>query len=243
MSTLGYNKVILSIHKLGLTIPFNDAPGSYPGGHIREWTETTWNAYQWNPPQFLQTGTHTVDGKTVVTSSTIGANYVSADPNASPKPTWAELQAAFTVAAVSEFKTNTVNDFRSFTAHLISVKAYGAKDATHELQIKERLASDNRLTRMNEYKEFYRGRYHEIKHWLNELTEDSAGQTKITAWRSANINLSALDGVVDDNAFALFSGANWTPPGEQTAFADHSNVPDYTYITHDNPPPSRGPGV
>ena len=205
----------------GLVLPHDIKPGSVPGGFNLITTEAEWNSYTWNPPQeFPELGV---------------------DASAGAKPTWAELQAAFTVASVSEFKTNTVNDLRAFTAHLISVKAYGAKDATHELQIKERLASDNRLTRMNEYKEFYRTRYHEIKHWLNELTEDSAGQTKITAWRSANISLST--GVVDDNAYALFSGANWTPPGEQTAFADHSNVPDYTYISHDNPPPSRGPGV
>ena len=216
----------IALHNLvdgGLVLPHNIMPGSIVGGFTLIKTETEWNSYTWNPPQAFP--------------------ELGVDASAGAKPTWAELQAAFTVAAVSEFKTNTVNDLRAFTAHLISVKAYGAKDATHELQIKERLASDNRLTRMNEYKEFYRTRYHEIKHWLNELTEDSAGQTKITAWRSANINLSALDEVVDDNAFALFSGANWTPPGEQTAFADHSNVPDYTYITHDNPPPSRGPGV
>ena len=214
----------IALHNLvdgGLVLPHNIMPGSIVGGFNLIKTETEWNSYTWNPPQAFP--------------------ELGVDASAGAKPTWAELQAAFTVASVSEFKTNTVNDLRAFTAHLISVKAYGAKDATHELQIKERLASDNRLTRMNEYKEFYRGRYHEIKHWLNELTEDSAGQTKITAWRSANISLST--GVVDDNAFALFSGANWTPPGEQTAFADHSNVPDYTYITHDNPPPSRGPGV
>ena len=205
----------------GLVLPHRIKPGSVPGGFNLITTETEWNSYTWNPPQeFPEEGV---------------------DASAGAKPTWAELQAAFTVASVSEFKTNTVNDLRAFTAHLISVKAYGAKDATHELQIKERLASDSRLTRMNEYKEFYRTRYHEIKHWLNELTEDSAGQTKITAWRTANISLST--GNITDNAFALFSGANWTPPGEQTAFSDHSNVPDYTYITHDNPPPSRGPGV
>ena len=197
----------------GLILPHGITPGSVVGGFNLITSEADWNSYTWNPPQEF---------------SDLGV-----DASAGPKPTWAELQAAFTVASVGAFKRNTLNELRAFTSNLISVKAYGAKDSTHERQIKERLSSDTRLNRMNEYKEHYRNRYHEIKHWVNSLSEDAASVAKIDAWR-ANIDMSDVDG----NAFALFSDATWTPPGEASAFVDHANVPTYEYIHHENPPPT-----
>ena len=198
----------------GLVLPHNHMPGSYPGGFRLIKTEAEWMSYTWNPPQeFPEEGI---------------------DATASPKPTWAELQAAFIVESVSEFKTITLQKIRTFTTHLISLKAYGAHNVEHEKQIKERLADDPRLTRMNEYKEHYRTRYHEIKHWINQITEDSSGQTKMNAWVE---NIDSSDDPTN-NAIALFSGATWTPPGEASPFADHANVPTYEYIHHENPPPT-----
>ena len=83
-----------AIDALGLVLPYDQQPGNFPSGHVREWTQASWDSYQWNPPQYLQTGTHIVDGRTIVTSPEIGAEYAALDPAASPKPTWAELQTA-----------------------------------------------------------------------------------------------------------------------------------------------------
>ena len=209
------------LEEKGLIFPHGVHPGSYPGGFNLILLESDWNAYTWNPPQAFP--------------------ELGVDASAGTKPTWAELQSAFFGGYVANFKFDILPLLRNSTERLISVKAYGAKDPTHERQIKERLAGDVRLTRMNEYKDHFRTRYHEIKHWINSITEDSSGHTKIVAWENANIvfdsgNLRKTN--IDDNLYALFSGATWTPPGEQTVFADHANVPTYEYIHHENPPPT-----
>ena len=183
--------------------------------------EAEWNAYAWNPP--------------------VGYEDMGVDPNAAAKPTWQELVDAFHAHEVYRFKEDMSKGLRVFTQSYISVHAYGAKDSDHEKQIKERLTGDSRLNRMNEYKEFYRTRHHEIKHWVNQLSEDAVGSAKVQAWFDASIDISnshVVGVAFTPGAHALYSGATWTPPGEASPFADHANVPTYEYIHHENPPPT-----
>ena len=88
----------------GVTFPYGFRPGSFPPtynkhghvvapGGIRNvgQTEAVWDAYQWNPPEFL-TG-----------------SYPDPDPAASPKPPWATVLRAAQVGRISrtaEFAEN-----------------------------------------------------------------------------------------------------------------------------------------
>ena len=42
---------------LGLALPYGLLPGSYPGGVVEVATdEATWQAYRWNPPEYMRAG-------------------------------------------------------------------------------------------------------------------------------------------------------------------------------------------
>lgn len=73
--------------ELGLKVPYGYVPGRSPGDEI-ETTQAAWDAYTWNPPAALATITPDVPpGATV-------PDYTVPDPNADPKPTWAEILLA-----------------------------------------------------------------------------------------------------------------------------------------------------
>ena len=75
-------EAMLSIGTLGLSAPYGHAPGSKPGGVVEVATdEVAWNAYQWNPPQYL--------------------GYIEGDLEASPKPSWDDLGRGLRLALLS----------------------------------------------------------------------------------------------------------------------------------------------
>ena len=75
LSSSDFQMAIHVLRESGLRPPYGSLPGLYPGGWVFVGdSEATWNAYRWNPPEFM--------------------NYASKDPDASPKPTWDELVQA-----------------------------------------------------------------------------------------------------------------------------------------------------
>ena len=122
-----------AIYILGLTLPYDQQPGNYPGGNVLEWTETTWNAYQWNPPQYLQAGTHTVDGRTFEIPADEGAPYAALDPAASPKPTWTELQTAVSRVMLDNRRYDQLAALKSECRQRIT-EAYGESTFYDEIE-------------------------------------------------------------------------------------------------------------
>ena len=63
------------LNSLGLRTPYDVMPGSFPGGVNSDFSEDSWNAYQWNPPLDL---VHLPE-------------YAEFDPMAAIKFTWQQI--------------------------------------------------------------------------------------------------------------------------------------------------------
>lgn len=199
----------------GLVLPHNGIPGvtGFLGqsGVSTTFDEATWNAYVWNPPFDLPF-----------------------DPNASPKPTWQELQDADAASAVSGWRRWLLRELRSHCEKLICDTVFGANGLTHEMQIRNRLTVSGRaedqakLDRMSQHRDQMRARYHEIKAYITSVPLTQAGRTKADAW-SRNT----------DDLTPLFTSASWTAPSETEPFEAFDMIPDYEDVAPDGPPPAE----
>ena len=102
-----------------LILPYAARPGESSGGDIVTFTSETWASYQWNPP-----GTPHYAGQ-------------PPDPAASPKPTWAAIQAALPQAELEQSKEQAIAGLRSLCHHKI-IANYGAKDFQGEVYLRLR---------------------------------------------------------------------------------------------------------
>ena len=175
---------------LGLVLPYDQQPGNYPGGNVLEWTQASWDAYQWNPPQYLQTGTHIVDGREIEIPTDEGAPYAALDPAASPKPTWAELQTAVNRVMLDNRRYDQLAALKSECRTRITA-AYG--ENTFYDEIETRLGGRH-LTEQDAERVRLQARYAIIKAWI-ESTDRTLAE------------LDALDLTDDTN----WSGDNWPP--------------------------------
>lgn len=81
--------IVWLIENQSLSLPYGFLPGMNHGGQNLIDTQAKWNAYTWNPPQYL-------------------SSFNTADPNASAKPTWAELVSAHNAANLSDTRRQLV---------------------------------------------------------------------------------------------------------------------------------------
>ena len=80
----------------GLVYPHNAHPGSRRGGDTSFENREQWDAYQWNPPEYL---VH---------------RYPDIDPTASPKPTWDEIvdaSAMYNIVIPAQRLTHYIGNF------------------------------------------------------------------------------------------------------------------------------------
>ena len=99
-------------------LPYGAWPGSEPGGLRDVWVdEPTWTAYGFNPPEYLP-------------------SFEIADPDASAKPTYADLIALSGPAQLAKTREDRLNTLRTECRRRITA-AFGASDALDELFIRE----------------------------------------------------------------------------------------------------------
>ena len=81
----------LIMHYLGDTTSFF-YPYNY--GHFRNagTDEESWNAYQWNPPEY--------------------SRYIASDPSASAKPTWQQITDSLVSVQLIEIRTHQLSEIR-----------------------------------------------------------------------------------------------------------------------------------
>ena len=120
----------------GLRVPYDLFPGgSRPGAGVYYNVgsdEATWNAYQWNPPQ--------------------NGSYDEADPNASPKPSWADLLRALELRAILDYKLGVEYSFEASAEHRA------------ELTDKDVLRVDGGLLRVNDGLDHMTGLLQMVEH-------------------------------------------------------------------------------
>ena len=79
----------------GLKLPYGLLPGTYPGGNRREFSEREWAGYPWNPPRGMRD------------------RFPDRDPDASPKPTWEQLEAAHAEASLPAARRRVMSIIRA----------------------------------------------------------------------------------------------------------------------------------
>ena len=129
-----------------LVLPYDTQPGDKPGGqtNVAE-SEAAWNAYQWNPPQYMP-------------------DFEEADDNASPKPTWAKLvEASDKMAIVDDRRYLLINLDHEGERRIIA--AYGASSLNDEFKL--RLSNRSTPTQDTEAARL-RAKHAEIKAWIND---------------------------------------------------------------------------
>ena len=100
-------------------MPFGQLPGASIGYDVEILNEIDWDAYQWNPPQYL------VD------------RYPDPDPNASRKPTWADIVAARDVQLPIYLRQQHTAALSAECKTRIT-RAYGANDWQDEIEMRLR---------------------------------------------------------------------------------------------------------
>ena len=121
----------------GLRLPHDHFPGAYHGGHLEFATEELWNLYPWNPPAFIT---------------------LEIDALASPKPTWAEIEAQVDPGQVRFLAPLLRLDLRRECRERITV-AYG--ENTFDAEMELRLRSDT--PDEDAERDRLRARYRELK--------------------------------------------------------------------------------
>ena len=115
-------------------------------------------------------------------------------------------------------------------------RVFGAKESGHENHIREhlqtsvKLADAATLETMHNHKDHLRGRYHEIKAWVQILAANptEAAVAKLEALRTMLKN---------GNDDSLWAAARWVPPMETAFFDSYHLVPDYTHTSPQSAPP------
>ena len=165
------------------------------------------------------------------------------DPNASPKPTLEEIKQAYAMVVFRNVPKGRMHyleenelwvklaTLREHCEKRICVAAVGANSLTHELQVRQRLTESSQadpedariLTRMLQWRDHNRWRYHEIKTWILSIpvTFD---------------NIPLLVGF-DPTSDLLWEAAAWTPPDTAEPFDAYHLVPEYADIAPAAAPP------
>ena len=113
----------------GLRLPYGFLPGTHPGGRSYFEMQEQWEDYGWNPPQFI--------AQYAGPEGSPSAAYSDPDPNADPKPTWAQIEAAVPLAKMRDTATRLfvlLNDEES----LRITRAYGVRTVTDEILLRLR---------------------------------------------------------------------------------------------------------
>ena len=126
----------------GLILPFGFPVGSYRGGVRPIISEAEWDAYDWNPPADL--------------------SFSDPDPEASPKPTWAELIEAAGHAERDDLVTLHIEALRQECRTRIT-KAYG--ESSIEEEILKRLG-DAPVAAGDQSRRLMIWRFRELRLWL-----------------------------------------------------------------------------
>ena len=87
-------------------MPYGLDPGSTPGGWNPPLKKTAWDAYQWNPPEYMSN------------------EHPVLDPDASEKPTWQEIIAVIELAQLPIIRKRRLRELRRECQKRISI-AYG----------------------------------------------------------------------------------------------------------------------
>ena len=139
----------------GLRLPHGMEVGSTPGGTIEIVGQGQWEAYGWNPPQYMLPGS--------VVGPYVDRDLVRVDPGASPKPTWAEIVEAARLEERDELLARRQARLRSECKRRIC-KGYGADSVEDEIFIRLSDAPGaaghaNRLAILD--------RYRDLRLWLD----------------------------------------------------------------------------
>ena len=118
--------------------------------------------------------------------------------------------------------------------------AFGANSLLHELQIRNRLTVSNDpadheiLNNMNIWRNHYRGRYHELKTFLREVSLDDFTFEELREILET-LGRSLRNG---DPADLLWDSAEWTIPTTNVLFENYDSIPSYgDRSMKETPPP------
>ena len=142
-----------------LILPFNAAPGEEPGGDAPTFTAETWEQYQWNPP-----GSQAYE---------VGAF----DDAASPKPTWAMIQAALAPAELAQAKDRAIAELHELCQRKITA-AYGATSVEEETFLRLR---DGETADQNTERDRLRTLYRARRDAINAVATAAAVESLLTA--------------------------------------------------------------
>ena len=126
----------------GLILPFGFPVGGYAGGVRPIVGQAEWDAYGWNPPEYL--------------------SFSAPDPEASPKPTWEELIEAAGPQSATTSWPRRIEALRQECRTRIT-KAYGKQ--TIEEEILKRLG-DAPVAAGDQRRRLMIGRFRELRLWL-----------------------------------------------------------------------------
>ena len=200
----------------GLVVPHNERIYGNMFRDPNNITEADWNAFRWNPLQ--------------------GGRNTEVDPNASPKPAYADLLWAAAAKQVAGYQEGFLT-FKVLVRVAIAKWVYGADSVDHEFHIKDRLVGTEILRKMNHNRDHVRQRYHEIKHFVNSIPRNEDGERKVRAIWESGISLGtslSIKGRIDtlENYVGLrdlLMGVRWTIPGTKELYADHDDMPEYVH--------------
>ena len=117
--TLGLDKLQAD----GLRLPYGAFPASRPGGVVEaictSWAR--WRTYEWNPPEFLP-----------ITPALL-QDYGDTDSGASPKPSWAEIRAAFGAAEPEALRDKLLSEVDRQAQARIAIAYVGRPNRIAEL--------------------------------------------------------------------------------------------------------------
>ena len=144
----------------GLQLPHGFLPGSYPGGIDLDFDEARWTAYQWNPPAGLADD----------------PEFAVADPNASPKPTWAALVAANAVASLANLRADKLQQANDEATRRIALTYHAGADLNPLKEFQERLSGRDQTANDAE-----RVRLVSVCHALEARIEAATTEAELTA--------------------------------------------------------------
>ena len=126
------NELVSALQHLGIRTPYGLYPGSIPGGWNAPLTLAAWDAYQWNPPEYM------------------ASEYTDLDPNASDKPTWQEIVDAVEPAKLVQIPPQLIELANSEVTRRIAVNYHpqGGRDRNKEWEV--RLSGQDMATKDTE---------------------------------------------------------------------------------------------
>ena len=195
-----YRNAMGRLENEGAIWPYNHRPGTRTGNRnpVFFTTEDAWNGYQYNPPQY----------RTDI--------YPDPDPDASPKPTWAEIVAAARAYDTDRVRQNshvlltreTANRRQQAVGLIAGASSVDGAALSAMLKLAATGSEEDRerLETIHACHDFLTHREAEIRHWLATATLEQ---------------MEATDNLTAEH---LWSDAWWTPPGASEPFADHAMV-------------------